>query len=259
VQESFHPTLLMKISPTIACFAAVTACAPATRYLNKGIGPMTDPVASHTLSIAKGDLAGVDLRMRDGSARIMRGASDSITAKVELTRHSDRDYRGRCDPPAVNAANVSLRRVARTVDIRIESSTDLRCAEHWTITVPAGMNVVATGEVANISVSGITGDVIGTVDVGNLSITGAAASAIARVKSVGNASVESATTSYSEAKAEASVGKTELLLDGHRVDVKRAPGPGGRIAMRGSGTDRVIAETGVGDARVSIIRRPGSN
>ena len=219
---------------------------------------MSDVVGSHSRSIPVNGAAAIDLRMRDGSARIIPGAGDSITAEVSFSAHPDRDYRGQCTKKVIDAANVAMRRVALTIDIAIEPR-GLRCSEHWTVTVPRGISVVASGDVANLSVAGITGDVIATVDVGNVSIRDAGASAVARVRSVGNASVESNTTNYSEAVAESDVGKTELRVDGHRLDVRRAPGPGGRIALKGSGKDRIVAETGVGDARVSLIRNSTPN
>jgi hypothetical protein len=242
----------------VACLCLLSACAPATRYLHSGIGPVADPIATHSRSVPRKDLVAVDLKMRDGSARIIATNADSISAKIDLERHSDRDHRNRCTEAIVDAASVSMRRVAKTLEIRVESKANLRCAEHWTIFVPAGISVVATAEVANLPIEGIAGDAIGTVDVGKVDITNARASAIARVRSVGDASAESATDSYAEAVAKADVGKTELTIDGHRVDVRRAPGPGGRIGMKGSGKDRVIAETGVGDARVTLTRKtPG--
>ena len=241
-----------------ACLCLLSACAPATRYLHSGIGPMTDPIGTKSLSVQRGELVAVDLKMRDGSARIIPTDADSITAKVELTTHSDRDYRNQCTQPIVESAGVSMRRVARTLDIRIDSRANLRCSEHWTILVPAGISVVATGDVANLSIDGIAGDVIATVDVGKVSITDAGASAVARVRSVGDASAESTTSSYAEAVASADVGKTELTIDGARVDVKRSQGPGGRIGMKGNGKDRVIAETGVGDAKVTLTRKPAA-
>ena len=242
-----------------ATLCLLSACASATRYLHSGIGPMTDPVGTHSQSVQRADVIAVDLKMRDGSARIIATQSDSITAKVELTRHSDSDYRNQCTPSIVEAAGVSMRRVAATLDIRIESKDKLRCAEHWTIMVPAGISVVATADVANLSIAGIQADVIGTVDVGKITITDAGSSAIARVRSVGDASVESTTSSYAEAVASADVGKTDLTIDGARVDVKRSPGPGGRIGLKGNGKDRVIAETGVGDAKVTLTRKTASN
>jgi hypothetical protein len=237
------------------CLCLLSACAPPTRYLHSGIGPMTDPIRSTTRTIDRGDLVAVDLRMRDGSARIIASESNTVSAKVELTPHPDRDHRNRCTAAVVENANVLLRRVARTLEVRLESNANLRCSEHWTVQVPAGISVVAEGDVANLSIDGISSDVLGTVDVGRVTITGGQSSAIARVRSVGDASAESATDSYAEAVAKADVGKTELTIDGNRIDVKRAPGPGGRIGMKGSGRDRVIAETGVGDARVTLVRK----
>jgi hypothetical protein len=249
---------MTKSASIAACLCLLSACAPATQYLHSGIGPKTDAIASQHRTSPRSDLVAVDLRMRDGSARIIPAQGDSVSAKVELAKHSDRDYRNRCTPEMADEATVSLRRVARTLEIRLESAANLRCAEHWTIMVPAGMSVVARAEVANLRIDGITSDVIGTVDVGNVTITEAGSSAIARVRSVGDATAESRTSSYAEAVAKADVGDADLTIDGHRVDVRRSPGPGGRIGMKGSGKDRVIAETGVGDARVTLTRKGSS-
>ena len=249
----------MKTHPTLAAMmAAISACAGPTQYLTTGLGPDRDPLATKSRAVSVGATAAIDLRMRDGSARIIAGKGDSIRARLVLTRHSDRDHRNDCTPQIAESATISMRQVARTIDLRLDSKQRLRCAEHWTIEVPEALDVVVSADVANVGVSGISGDVIATIDVGNVTIKEAGASALARVKSVGDATAESETTTYAEAMAKASVGRTELLVDGHRVNVRRSPGPGGRISLTGSGRDRVIAETGVGDAKVSLTRKQGS-
>ena len=250
----------MKISfVSLGVLLLVTACSP-VKYdrLNRGLTPVDNPVAVHSHSFAAAATDGIDLRMRDGALKISVSGDDSIRARVALGPHPDRDYRRYCGAAIAEAATIATRQVARTTEIRIDSKDRLVCAEQWTIEVPARMDVVVEGDVANILVDGIKGDVIATVDVGSVSIRGSGASAVARVRSVGNATAESGSSNYSEARAKASVGETELLIDGRRVDVKQSPGAGGRIALKGSGQDRIVAETGVGDARVMIIRNPNA-
>jgi hypothetical protein len=241
-----------------AALAALCACAGPTQYLTTGLGPDRDPLATKSRSVSVGNTAAIDLRMRDGSAQVIAGTGDSIRVRLILTRHSDRDYRNDCTPDLAGAATISIRQVSRTIDLQVDSKQRLRCSEHWTIEVPEALDVVVSADVANVGVSGISGDVVATADVGNVTIREAGASALARVKSVGDATAESETTTYAEAMAKASVGRTELLVDGHRVNVRRSPGPGGRISLTGSGRDRIIAETGVGDAKVLLTRKQES-
>lgn len=238
-----------------ALLSTAIACAPPRVIASYRGDAVADTVAMQTRSFVLGDAASVDLRLSDGSALVKGSRGDSIRAILVLGPHPDNDYRRECTRSAATAATIAMRRVLNTVEIRLVSRQPLRCAEHWTVEIPERANVLVAGDVAHVNVIGMKGDASGSVDVGNVSITRSGASAQARVRSVGNALAESETSSYAEAKAQADVGRTEMFIDGHVVDLRQAPGPGGHISLIGSGRDRISAQTGVGNASVSVTRK----
>jgi hypothetical protein len=244
----FAGALLLSV-PLIGCAHNIS--------LNRGVYSVSDTVAVKRATRTAQGLGAANFRMRDGSATIIGTDGDSIRATVVLGPHPDRDLRGACSSAAASAASVSLERVANTVEIRLDAGRSLRCAEHWTIELPKGLTFTGSGEVSHLRLSRMNADTYASTDVGDVSITSGGGSATARVRSVGNAVVESTSSSYEEAVVEADVGRTELLIDGHKVDVRQAPGPGGRISLRGSGRDKLRAETGVGNAKLSIGKSPG--
>jgi hypothetical protein len=233
---------------------AMSACA-SHHVLDRGVYAVPDTVATHYASTSAAGASGLTFQMRDGRATIVGTNTDSIRVNLLLGRHSDRDYRRDCLPEDARKPSIQLRRVANTIEIRL-GNRSLKCAEHWNIEVPSSFTVTARAEVAHVTLSNMGSDSYATTDVGDVTIVSRRGSASAVVKSVGNASVESASSSYEEAVVESDVGKTTLLIDGHEVDVERAPGPGGRIALRGSGRDKLRAETGVGRARLSVGKTP---
>ena len=240
---------LLALLPFLVALS-VSACA-SHHVLDRGVYAVPDTVATQYASTSAAGASGLNFEMRDGRATIVGTATDSIRVNLLLGRHSDRDYRRDCLPEDARKSPIQLRRVANTIEIRL-GNRSLKCAEHWNIEVPSTFTVSARAEVAHVTLSNMGSDSYATTDIGNVSIVSRRGSASAVVKDVGNASVESASSSYEEAVVESDVGKTTLLIDGHEVDVKRAPGPGGRIALRGSGRDKLRAETGVGSARLSV-------
>jgi len=234
-------------------FATSGCVAPAIAY-DRGFSENRETIASTQASISIANASGATFRMRDGRATIVGTEGDLIKATLELKPHPDRDFRGKCDKSVARGATVSMRRLEKTIEIEAGGIDRIRCAEHWRIEVPRSSSLTASGDVARIDVSEMRADTYVTVDVGNISISSRKGSASGLVKSVGNVNVLSGSADYEDAIVKADVGRTELSIDGHRVDAPRAPGPGGRIALRGSGTDKLRAETGVGNAKLEVNR-----
>lgn len=126
-----------------------------------------------------------------------------------------------------------------------------RLHERWTLVIPARLAVALELEVGDAVVSGPIGGVEARVSVGTLRVDSPAGDVDARIE-VGDVTIQTKATEVGDVTVDADVGDADLWVDGSRIDHDDAPGPGGRVALRGHGGVRIRATASVGDATVRI-------
>jgi hypothetical protein len=126
-----------------------------------------------------------------------------------------------------------------------------RVHERWTIELPARFQIGLRMDVGDASIAGAAGGVRARVAVGTITIDVPSGDVDARIN-VGDVKVHTAAHAVGDVLVDADVGDADLWVDGGRVEHENAPGPGGRVALRGSSGVTIRATAEVGDASVRI-------
>ena len=126
-----------------------------------------------------------------------------------------------------------------------------RVHERWTIEIPARFEIGVRMDVGDASITDATGGVRARVAVGTITIDVPAGDVDARIN-VGDVKVHTGAPAVGDVLVDADVGGADLWVDGGRVEHENAPGPGGRVALRGSAGVTIRATAEVGDASVRI-------
>lgn len=252
-----NPGLAMRSRPLLLALALVAAAGCSHNRVLLGRDQLApargDTLAVHSAAMPAGEVRRVTLRVRSGAVVVAAGRDDSVRATLAVGRKGS--WRGHpCDPERAAAARVAIERDADGVVVTSSPNLGDRCHEYWHVEVPSRVALDARAEVARLVVDGVAGGVKLSVAVGEIAATVPRGDVDAEVRSVGDVDVRTATDDYADASAEADVGDVLIEVDAHRVDAAQAPGPGGRVGLRGRGRDRLRVRSGVGDATLRIGR-----
>jgi hypothetical protein len=205
-----------------------------------------------TGSVPAASLKSVEVRGKVGSIRLIPNAASDIQYSVRLTAKTQwRFFGGRqTGRPELLQLREDRRADALTLDL---SGDRENVEEEWTIEVPASFAARLTLDVGKVHVRGIRGGCDVRVDVGDIDVD-VPEGAVVATSDVGDISVNSGTSSYGNVDLRSDVGRVSMMLDGHQMERKRAPGAGDSFRLTGPGRDAIRARTDVGDVQVRIRR-----
>ena len=147
---------------------------------------------------------------------------------------------------------VQLRQDRRGDVLELDLSGDRdNLDEDWVLDVPQSLAARLRMDVGKMRVTGIRGGLEARMDVGDIDVDVPEGNITAE-NDVGDIRVSTSTTSYSNVDIQTDVGKVRVSMNGHLVDVRRAPGSGDSFRMSGSGRDRIWARTDVGAVELKI-------
>jgi hypothetical protein len=194
-------------------------------------------------------LKSIDVRGKVGSIAITPANGSEIRYSVRLTAKTEWHFFGR---KTGRPDLVDLRQDRQAEVLTLDLSGDRNnIDEEWILEVPESFAARVTMDVGKIRVSGIRGGCDARMDVGDVDVRIPEGSVSAE-NDVGDIRVHTDTGSYGNVDLRSDVGKVHVILDGHDVDRKRAPGAGDTLRLNGPGRDRIRAHTDVGSVNVRI-------
>ncbi len=216
-----------------------------------------DAAKLHELQLQAGE-GTVDVRISPDDAvhvevvvapgrRGVNGFADRVRSWFLASRYKE-------DADLVRAAEIMQEVNGGTLELDLTpelSTRKDRVHERWTVEVPARFEVGLRMDVGDASIAGAAGGVRARVSVGTIAIDVPAGDVDARI-SVGDVRVHTGAPAVGDVLVDADVGDADLWVDGGRVEHDNAPGPGGRVALRGSSGVTIRATAEVGDASVRI-------
>src|SRR5262245_10574005 len=168
-------------------------------------------------------LKSVDVRGKVGSIAITPTNGSELRYSVRLTAKTEWHFFGR---KTGRPDLVDLRQDRHGEVFTLDLSGDRdNIDEEWVLEVPESFAARVTMDVGKIRVSGIRGGCDARMDVGDVDVRVPEGSVSAE-NDVGDIRVHTGTGSYGNVDLRSDVGKVNVILDGHVMDRKRAPGAG---------------------------------
>jgi hypothetical protein len=186
-----------------------------------------------------------------GDVRIVSGGADALHVEVTLTpRRGGMFSSMRKAEQEVETARLTSREVRGVLRLEIESESDEpRFEARWEVTAPARLGIEVELGVGDLEIAGFTSGVEVELGVGDASIKVDAGEVEASI-GVGDAVVRAPAAAYASAEASSGVGGAAIDARGEVTSGKGFVGQSN--SWRGSGTDTIELEAGVGDVRVVL-------
>lgn len=206
-----------------------------------------------------GEASRLELRGSSGSFRVVAGADDSVRVRVQARPDAwkPRSIFSSSDPADLRNARLVAKSESGALRFEVDPGSSGRMLEEWVAEVPARFAASVRAGDGTIEVRGVSGGVQASANAGEHSAHGRievdvpAGGVEARLR-VGTVWVRTQGTDLGDVKLAAEVGKTELWIDGHRLERRDPPGPGSMVALAREGADRIDARVSVGDVVVRI-------
>ena len=180
-----------------------------------------------------------------GEMRVSPHSSEEL--QLELTLVPERGKHPRLEDAELKI-NQNGKDLELTLDLPFDND-DIE--EKWEIRLPERLALTLKMGVGDVEVDGINGGLDLDVGVGSIRAN-IAGGGVEGTVGVGDLKVKSSTESYGDVELKAGVGDTRLTVNGHKVNYSKAPGPGNRVELEGSGRDKFELKTNVGNAELEI-------
>ena len=207
---------------------------------------------SAQLAASAGEVWRVEVRARQGSLHFEASNADTISYRVRIGNARgalgiERD----CDQ-AEETPPVRARQGDGVMALSLNPAPGDECVVEWRIRVPSHVLVYGRLNAGSITVSGARGGVDVQTGAGDVTVE-ALDGPIEAETSVGTIRV-TASDAAGRVSAETSVGKTDLYVDGRKLNRARAPGSGDRFTLEGYAGNAIRLSADVGNIVLRLNR-----
>lgn len=197
------------------------------------------------------ELAAVEIEAGVGEITIVASDDTEVVLEIELTARRGGLFSSmRRAEREVADAELAVEVIGETLRLEVVSdSEERRFEEEWTLELPARLAVRIDHGVGDVKVRDTVGGVFLEGGVGDVRIEVGGGDVTIDL-GVGDVTVRGPSSMYGPVECSVGVGDADLRVDGDRIDDDGFIGRS--VSARGSGSNTIIVEVGVGDCTVDL-------